>query len=406
MNNQMQSLSADVVVVGGGIVGLATAYQISCRFPDRQIVVLEKEKVLAQHQSGHNSGVLHSGIYYRPGSLKAINCREGRTRMQAFCQEHDIPHEICGKVIVATRQDELGRLDEIFRRGQQNGIRCEKIDGAQVRELEPHCQAIAGVHVQDAGIVDYRRVCFRLCELIQQQGGQVRLSAPLLGVSRSGTQTVVKSTIGSIETSLVINCAGLQSDRVAKLCGHRPEVKIVPFRGEYFELTEEAETLCRNLIYPVPDPAFPFLGVHFTRMIYGGIECGPNAVLATAREGYTKWNFNLKDFCEVVTYRGFLRLSLQHWKMGMEELRRSWFRSAFLAGLQRLVPDVRAEHLISAPAGVRAQALRPDGKLVDDFVIQREGNFIHVLNAPSPAATSSLNIGLHIANQAAAVLAD
>ncbi|MBI1246482.1 L-2-hydroxyglutarate oxidase [bacterium] len=402
----MDSLSADVVVVGGGIVGLATAYQISCRFPDRQIIVLEKEKVLAQHQSGHNSGVLHSGIYYRPGSLKAINCREGRARMQAFCEEHDIPHEICGKVIVATREDELGRLDEIYRRGQQNGIRCEKIDEHEVRRLEPHCQAIAGVHVQDAGIVDYRRVCYRLCELIQQQGGQVRTAARLIGVTHSVNETVVESTVGAIKTSLVINCAGLQSDRVARLCGHRPEVKIIPFRGEYFELSDEAQHLCRNLIYPVPDPAFPFLGVHFTRMIHGGVECGPNAVLATAREGYTKWDFNLKDFWEVLTYSGFLRLSLRHWTMGLAEIRRSWFRSAFLAALQRLIPEVRDEHLLSSPAGVRAQALRPDGTLVDDFVIQREGNFIHVLNAPSPAATSSLNIGLHIAEQSASVLAD
>ncbi|GAA4439382.1 L-2-hydroxyglutarate oxidase [Bremerella cremea] len=399
------SPEVDVVVIGGGIVGLAAAYQISLRYPDRQVVVIEKEQVLAQHQSGHNSGVLHSGIYYRPGSLKAINCREGRTAMVAFCQENEIPHDICGKVIVATREDELGRLDDIYRRGLENNVTCEKLDADKLRSLEPYCNGIAAVHVKEAGIVDYRRVCFRLCELIQDLGGEVRTSTRLTGVIKRSDEIVVETTTGTLRTSLLINCAGLQSDRVAALCGHEPEVKIVPFRGEYFELSDSAQHLCRNLIYPVPDPAFPFLGVHFTRMIGGAVECGPNAVLAFAREGYTKWTIDLSDLWDSVGYRGFQRMAARYWRVGLGEMRRSYFRSAFLKSLQRLIPAVQAKDLIPAPAGVRAQALRKDGSLVDDFVIQKEGNFIHVLNAPSPAATSSLNIGNHIASQAADVLA-
>lgn len=400
----MESQFADVVIVGGGIVGLATAYQISRRFPDHDVIVIEKEKVLAQHQSGRNSGVIHSGIYYRPGSLKAINCREGRLAMQSFCERYEIPHEICGKVIVATDEKELPRLAAIFERGIKNGIECEQLDADQLRAHEPYCHGIAAVHVRSAGIVDYRRVCFKLCELIQDAGGEVRTSTQLQSVSKRNGEIVVETNNGTLRTSLLINCAGLQSDRIARMCGHAPEVKIVPFRGEYFELTEAAQHLCRNLIYPVPDPAFPFLGVHFTRTIFGGVECGPNAVLAFAREGYTKWDINVRDLWDSIGYRGFQRLAAKYWSVGMGEMRRSYFRSAFLASLQRLIPSVSAKDLVPAPAGVRAQALRRDGSLVDDFVIQREGNFIHVLNAPSPAATSSLNIGSLIAEQSADVL--
>lgn len=400
----MNSPECDVVIVGGGIVGLATAYQISQRYPDREIVVLEKEKVLAQHQSGRNSGVLHSGIYYRSGSLKAINCREGRQLMLDFCGQHDIPHEVCGKVIVATEEAELPRLHELFERGVRNGVACEKLDADRLRAFEPYCHGIAALHVKDAGIVDYRRVCFRLCELIQERGGKVLTGCKVTHVVTKDSEIVVESTAGTWRTRLLVNCAGLQSDRVAKMCGQQPEVKIVPFRGEYYDLTDESQHLCRNLIYPVPDPGFPFLGVHFTRTTHGTIECGPNAVLAFAREGYSKWNINWSDLWEILRYRGLHRLAVKHWGMGLEELKRSWFRSAFLQSLQRLIPAVRAQDLIAAPAGVRAQALRPDGTLVDDFVIQREGRFIHVLNAPSPAATSSLNIGAMIADQLRDVL--
>jgi len=400
----MDSLEVDVVVVGGGIIGLATAYQITRRFPDHQVVVLEKEKVLAQHQSGRNSGVLHSGIYYQPGSLKSINCREGRLAMQTFCEQNEIPHEVCGKVIVATHENELGRLEEIYQRGRKSGIDCVKLDADQLRTLEPYCRGIAAIQVKSAGIVDYRRVCFRLCELILDGGGEIHTGARLQGVSQQNKQIVVETTKGVFHTSLLINCAGLQSDRVAKICGHQPKVKIVPFRGEYFELSEKAQHLCRNLIYPVPDPTFPFLGIHVTRTIFGHVECGPNAVLAFSREGYRKWDINLRDLWDAVGYRGFHRLAAKYWNIGFQEMRRSYFRSVFLESLQRLIPAVRAGDLIAAPSGIRAQALRADGSLVDDFVIQKEGNFIHVLNAPSPAATASLNIGAFIADQSAEVL--
>lgn len=400
----MDTPEVDVVVVGGGIIGLATAYQITLRFPDHQVMVLEKEKVLAQHQSGRNSGVLHSGIYYQPGSLKSINCRDGRLAMQTFCERNDIPHEICGKVIVATDESELGRLDDIYQRGRKNGVECAKLNADQLRGTEPYCRGIAAIQVKSAGIVDYRRVCFRLCEFILESGGEIHTDTRLLGVLQSNNQVVLETNKGAFRTSLLVNCAGLQSDRVAKMCGHRPEVKIVPFRGEYYELSEKAQHLCRNLIYPVPDPAFPFLGIHVTRTIFGSVECGPNAVLAFAREGYRKWDVNWQDLWDSVGYRGFHKLAAKYWSVGIEEVRRSYFQSAFLASLQRLIPAVRAHDLIVAPSGVRAQAVRQDGSLVDDFVIQREGNFIHVLNAPSPAATASLNIGATIAEQAADVL--
>lgn len=400
----METPEVDVVVVGGGIIGLATAYQITRRFPDHQVMVLEKEKVLAQHQSGRNSGVLHSGIYYQPGSLKSINCRQGRSAMQSFCEEHEIPHEVCGKVIVATEEDELQRLDAIYRRGQENGVECSKLDADQLRAIEPYCRGIAAVQVRSAGIVDYRRVCFRLCELILESGGEVRTGTRLYQVKQVGNRVILETNKGAFQTSLLVNCAGLQSDRIAKMCGQQPEVRIVPFRGEYYELADKAQHLCRNLIYPVPDPAFPFLGIHVTRTIFGSVECGPNAVLAFAREGYRKWDINWRDLWDAVGYRGFQKLAVKHWTAGMQEMRRSYFQSAFLASLQRLIPAVEAKDLIAAPAGVRAQALRKNGSLVDDFVIQKEGNFIHVLNAPSPAATASLTIGSMIAEQAADVL--
>jgi L-2-hydroxyglutarate oxidase len=389
----MQTRQADVVIIGGGIVGMATAYRLCERKPGTRVVVLEKERDLAPHQTGHNSGVLHSGIYYKPGSLKAVNCREGKRAMEAFCEREGVPFDICGKVIVAVDESELPRLERIYERGQANGVKCEVIDAARLRELEPHSAGIRAIHVPEAGIVDYRRVCERMAEIVREAGGEVLTGAKVYAVSPQSERVVVGSVAGNVEAKLAVNCAGLHSDRVAGLAGTKPKAKIVPFRGEYFELKPEAEHLCRNLIYPVPDPSFPFLGVHFTRMIHGGVECGPNAVLAFAREGYTKTRVNLRDLAESLSYPGFLRMARKHWRMGLGEMWRSVSKAAFVRALQRLMPEIRAEHLKPAPAGVRAQLLARDGSLVDDFLIEETGRLVSVLNAPSPAATSSLNIG-------------
>ncbi|HEX6962734.1 MAG TPA: L-2-hydroxyglutarate oxidase [Lacipirellula sp.] len=389
----------DLIIIGGGIVGLATAYQYQRRFPGRSCRILEKESQLARHQTGHNSGVLHSGIYYKPGSLKAKNCREGKLAMQEFCAAEDVPFDICGKVIVATEPDELPRLENIYQRGQANGVRCELIDRERLHELEPHAAGLQAIHVPEAGIVNYRAVCDRLAARVREGGGEVTLGARVTGFRSLPEETVVITTVGEFASRQVVNCAGLHSDRVAQLSGEKPSVKIVPFRGEYFELKPEAEHYVRNLIYPVPDPAFPFLGVHFTRSIEGGVECGPNAVLAMAREGYTKTTINFRDLAESLTYPGFLRLAAKYWRMGAGEMWRSLSKRAFVRALQRLVPELREEHLIPAPAGVRAQALSRDGSMVDDFLIERQGRVVNVLNAPSPAATSSLQIGRSIAEQ-------
>lgn len=383
----------DLVIIGGGIVGLATAYRFGERFPGRRIVLLEKEPELARHQTGHNSGVLHSGIYYKPGSLRATNCREGRQAMVEFCAEHSIPHEISGKVIVAVVDVEIPRLERILERGQANGVRCELIGRERLAELEPHAAGVRAIHVPDAGIVDYVAVCRRLAEVIRERGGEIRTNARVTAIEQRAGEVIVESSGGAVTGRLAVNCTGLQSDRTAKLAGRGPDAKIVPFRGEYYKLKPEAEHLCRNLIYPVPDPQFPFLGVHFTRMVQGGIECGPNAVLAFAREGYTKCDINLRDLCESLTYIGFLRMAARHWKTGCGEMWRSFSKRAFVRALQRLMPEIRAEHLHPAPAGVRAQALARDGTLVDDFLIFEHGNVVNVCNAPSPAATASLNIG-------------
>jgi len=384
---------ADVTIIGGGIIGLATGYQLSQQHPGKRVVVLEKEDELAFHQTGHNSGVLHSGIYYKPGSLKAVNCRAGKEAMQAFCDAEGVPYDICGKVIVAVDQDEVPRLGKIYERGQANGVRCEMIDRERLSELEPHAAGVCALWIPEAGIVDYKQACAQMAEHIRRVDGEIRTAAQVTALAQTNGRTVVNSVAGELESRLVVNCAGLHSDRVTRLGGHQPEAKIVPFRGEYFELKREAEYLCRNLIYPVPDPKFPFLGVHFTRMIRGGVECGPNAVLAMAREGYRKTDINLRDLFESLTYSGFLRMAARHWRMGMGEMWRSFSKAAFVRALQRLMPEIKAEHLESAPAGVRAQALLRDGSLVDDFLIQEHGSIVNVCNAPSPAATSSLNIG-------------
>lgn len=394
---------SDFLVLGGGIIGVATAWQITRRFGQASVVVLEKERRLAEHQTGRNSGVLHSGIYYKPGSLRAVNCREGKKAMEAFCTEHAIHFEICGKVIVAVRESELPNLQRIFERGQQNGVLCEMIDAARLHELEPYAAGVKAIHVPEAGIVNYRCVTEKLGELVTAAGGRIVTGAKATAIVRDGPQVIVQSTAGEFRAATLINCTGLHSDRIAALAGTKPAARIVPFRGEYFELKPEAHHLCRNLIYPVPDPGFPFLGVHFTRMIEGGVECGPNAVLAMAREGYRKTDFNFRDLKESLTYPGFLRLAWKYWPTGMGEMWRSFSKAAFVKALQRLVPDIRSEHLVAGRAGVRAQALARDGSLVDDFLIQVEGPIVNVLNAPSPAATSSLNIGKLIADKVAAV---
>jgi L-2-hydroxyglutarate oxidase len=382
-----------VVIVGGGIVGLATAWQLTERFPQLRPLVLEKEAAVGEHQTGHNSGVLHSGIYYKPGSLKALNCRTGKRAMEEFCDAHGIAYDICGKVIVAVNEAERPHLAKIFERGQQNGVRCEMIGPERLQELEPRAAGIQAVHVPEAGIVNFRAVCKKLAELVERRGGEVRCSARVVKVRQNEREIAAETTAGTFTADFLVACSGLQSDRVAKLTGVQPEAKIVPFRGEYYELKPDAQHLCRNLIYPVPDPAFPFLGVHFTRMIEGGIECGPNAVLALAREGYRKTDINLSDLWETLAFRGFRTLALKYWRVGAGEIWRSWSKGAFVRALQHLVPEIRSEHLVPARAGVRAMAVSPEGAMVDDFVIQPTGRIVNVLNAPSPAATSSLNIG-------------
>jgi len=389
----------DVAIIGGGIVGLATGYQYLRRHPGASLVILEKEPRLAQHQTGHNSGVLHSGIYYKPGSLKARNCREGKAAMEAFCRENEIPFDLCGKVIVAICEADLPALDRIFERGQANGVVCSMIDKGRLAEIEPHAAGIRAIHVPEAGIVDYPQVCNKLAEHVRAGGGEIVTGARVTAIHHDGATERLITPAGEFAARQVVNCAGLYSDRVTKLSGEKPTAKIVPFRGEYFELKPEAEHLCKTLIYPTPDPAFPFLGVHFTRMVHGGVECGPNAVLAFAREGYHKTDINLRDLADSLSYPGFLRLAAKYWRTGMGEMWRSLSKRAFVKALQRLVPEIRVEHLVTAPAGVRAQALQRDGSMVDDFLIQSAGRVINVNNAPSPAATASLNVGRLIVDQ-------
>jgi L-2-hydroxyglutarate oxidase LhgO len=395
-----------VAIIGGGIVGLATGFRLSERFPDVRVTVLEKETTVGAHQSSHNSGVLHSGIYYKPGTLRAANCREGKRAMEAFCDAEGIPYQLCGKVIVATHEAELPTLETIFERGQANGVRCEMISRERLLEVEPHAAGIRAIHVPEAGIISYLAVCRRLAEKIVAAGGEVRTGAKATGVRRLPAQIVVRLksddfSYHEVAADYLVNCAGLHCDRVTKLTGQKPRAKIVPFRGEFFELRPEAHHLCRGLIYPVPNPKFPFLGVHFTRTIQGGVECGPNAVLAFAREGYRKLDVNPRDLIESLTYPGFLRLVARHWRTGVGEVWRSFSKRAFVRSLERLVPEIRVEHLEPAPSGVRAQALGRDGKLVDDFLIQAEDRIVNVGNAPSPAATAALNVGRLIVDKLA-----
>jgi L-2-hydroxyglutarate oxidase len=387
-----------ILVVGGGIIGLATAWRLGQRFPDSRVALLEKEPSVCRHQSGHNSGVLHSGLYYKPGSKKARLAVTGIRQMVDFCQQHNIPHEICGKVVVATAEEELPRLKTLFDRGTENGLEgLQMLTGDQLREIEPHAAGLAAIRVPQEGIVDYPRVCETLVDLIRAQGGEVVTSARVTAIARKNGSWRVESTAGDRECSRIVTCAGLQSDRVAALTGANRTIRIVPFRGEYYKIRKERQHLVRHLIYPAPDPKFPFLGVHFTRLIHGGIEAGPNAVLALAREGYTKTDINLRDIVDALTFNGLWRFLGKYPKMCWDETRRSFSRNLFCASLQRLVPDIRPGDLITGGAGVRAQAMSPDGSFVEDFHFVQGPGELHVVNAPSPGATASLALGEEIA---------
>jgi L-2-hydroxyglutarate oxidase len=393
---------ADVAVIGGGIVGLATAWALVAGDRPRSVILLEKEPALGAHQSGHNSGVIHSGVYYRPGSQKAETCREGRRLLLELCAEDGIAHEICGKVIVATRADELPALERILERGRQNGVACEAIGPERLRELEPHAAGLRALHVPGAGIVDYPAVCRALARRCEARGARIVTGARVRRAEPRSDRSVLVSDAGEFGARFVVSCAGLHSDRVARACGAEVPVRIVPFRGEYYGVAPRAQGLVRNLIYPVPDPSFPFLGVHFTRMVGGALECGPNAVLALAREGYRWTDVSARDLSEALAWPGLRRLVACHWRTGFGEAWRSLSRSAFARALQRLVPEIRADDLVPAAAGVRAQALARDGSLVDDFLLVESARALHVCNAPSPAATASLAIGRRIAERVAA----
>ncbi len=393
---------ADVLIIGGGILGIAIAFRWTEAYPDHRVVVLEKESELAQHQTGRNSGVLHTGIYYPPGSLKATLCREGKLAIEQFCAEANIPFSRCGKVIVATSSAELPRLDAIFARGQANGVACEMIGTERLREIEPHAAGIRAIHVPEAGIVDFAAVTRALAERVVAAGGKVVTNARferLLSSSTAEAPNQVMTSSGRFAARRIINATGLQVDRVSRRLGVEPVAKIVPFRGEYYCLRPAARQLCQGLIYPVPDPAFPFLGVHFTRRIDGSVECGPNAVLALAREGYRWRDLHLSDLAETLAHRGFQRLATKYWRAGSNEIWRSINKGAFVRSLQRLVPEVRSSDLTVAPAGVRAQALYPNGELVEDFLIEGNERIVCLVNAPSPAATSALAIGQTIVNR-------
>jgi L-2-hydroxyglutarate oxidase len=397
----MAPSTCDVAVVGGGIVGLATAMALTST-SRASVMVLEAEPVLAAHQTGNNSGVIHSGLYYKPGSLKARNCVEGREALYRFCRENDIAHERCGKVVVATSESELPALEELHRRGQANGLHgLRRLTAAEIKEHEPHVAGVAGLLVPETGIVDYTQVAHAYARHIEAAGGSVRTGWRVRGVQRMPGEIVLETPRGEVRCRYLIGCAGLQADRVARLCGVDPQVQIIPFRGEYYHLVPERRFLVRNLIYPVPDPRFPFLGVHFTRMIGGGVEAGPNAVLALKREGYTRTAFSAGDALEMVRYAGFWRLVRRYWRTGLGELHRSFSKRAFVTALRKLMPGLERSDLELAGAGVRAQAVDANGNLVDDFRLVEADRMIHVLNAPSPGATASLSIGRTIARMAA-----
>ena len=387
-----------IVVVGGGIVGLATAWRLTERFPGARVTVLEKESTVGQHQSRHNSGVLHAGLYYKPGSRKARLAVRGIRQMVEFCQSHSIAHDVCGKVVVAVTADEVPRLQALLERGTANGLEGLRwLTPEQLREIEPHAAGVAAVHVPQEGIADYPAVCRALSDEIQARGGEVITSAEVSAIAREGALWRVHSTTGDYQAERVVTCAGLQADRVAALTGHARSVRIVPFRGEYYGIRPERQYLVRNLIYPVPDPNFPFLGVHYTRMIHGGIEAGPNAVLAFSREGYRKSDLRVRDLADALAFAGLWKFLAKYSSMCWMELRRSFSKELFCATLQRLVPEIQPSDLVAGGAGVRAQAMTLDGALVEDFHFVEGPGELHVVNAPSPGATASLAIGEEIA---------
>jgi len=388
------------LIVGGGIVGLGAAYRLLEKYPGSTVTVLEKEGQVGRHQTGNNSGVLHAGLYYKPGSLKARMAVNGIRQMVRFCQENNVPHDVCGKLVVATAEEELGRLDDLFTRGNQNGLQgLRMLDRGEIREIEPHAAGIRAVRVPEEGIVDYAAVCARLVDHIRLRGGRVVTNARVNALAGDGGDWVASTTAGDFRAPFVINCAGLHSDRVAKLGTGARGVRIVPFRGEYFKLRPGRQHLVRHLIYPVPDPKFPFLGVHFTRLIHGGVECGPNAVLAFRREGYRKTDISLYDLWDTLSYRGFWNFFAKYPAVCWHELRRSFSKRLFCASLQRLVPDLREDDLTPGGAGVRAQAMAPDGTLLQDFHFVHGTRQLHVVNAPSPGATAALAIGEEIVRE-------
>ena len=391
-------MKADIAIVGGGIVGLTTAYHLTNKYPDKKVVVIEKEATIAHHQTGNNSGVIHSGLYYKPGSLKAKNCIDGYHMLLEFCDKHDIKYDLCGKVVVATDKEELGRLRDLFDRGRENGLEgLQMLNQAELKEIEPHLNGIQGIRVPQTGIINSKHICAQLAKEIQEGGGEILLNTEVKSIEEKTDEIQIVTNKNFVECSIMVNCAGLYSDKVASMHLGKIDTRIIPFRGEYFELTTEAEHLVKHLIYPVPDPAFPFLGVHFTRMIGGGIEAGPNAVFAFKKEGYHRTDFDFKEFTESLMWPGFQKVMMKYWKTGLGEMYRSFSKKAFTKALQRLIPEIKEEHLVAAPAGVRAQACDRTGGLLDDFKLVTEKRAIHVINAPSPAATSSLSIGKTIA---------
>ena len=395
-----QSSSYDVAIIGGGIVGLATAMALLKHFKI-SLVILEAEDQVAAHQTGHNSGVIHSGLYYKPGSLKAINCVSGRDAMYRFCEEQNIIHERCGKIVIATSQNEIPSLNLLEERGRANDlVGMKRLKAEEIKEYEPYVNGIDGLFIPQTGIVDYTDVSKAYAKIIQEMGGFIKTGTRVTGFKKEQNEFILETSNNPVKTKNIINCAGLQSDRVAKLCGIKPGLQILPFRGEYYEIKPEKEYLVKNLVYPVPDVRFPFLGVHFTRMAKGGVEAGPNAVLAFKREGYKKSDISIPDVAQFSTYIGFWKMAIKYWQMSISETYRSYSKKAFVKALKRLIPQLEMDDVVAAGSGVRAQALTPDGKLVDDFRIVEADHQVHVLNAPSPAATASISIGESISRMA------
>ncbi|MCC3216696.1 L-2-hydroxyglutarate oxidase [Chryseobacterium sp. X308] len=390
-------MSYDIIIIGAGLVGLATAYQLKLKNPDSKILILEKENDVALHQSGHNSGVIHSGIYYKPGSLKANNCIEGYNSVIDFAEKHGIRYDLCGKIIVATSQKELPLLDNIYKRGIENGLQSLKyLSREEFREIEPHCEGIKAIKVPQTGIIDYPGIAKKIKELFEQAGGEVRFKNEVKNIIDKGSEIIVNTNISEFKTKKLISCAGLYSDKITKMTNEKNDVVIIPFRGEYYKIKDEKKYLVKHLIYPVPDPSFPFLGVHFTRMIDGNIEAGPNAVLAFKKEGYHFFDFNFNETMQTMLWPGFRKIVAKYGKTGMGEMHRSLSKSAFTKALQKLLPEIQESDLVAGGSGVRAQACDRNGGLIDDFDIVKNGNIIHVRNAPSPAATSCLSIGKKI----------